>query len=164
MTDIRNPELDPICVHPRPSAVNPSNPMTQLTPQLLHDWYRLNALDVRSAPEWERRWVAFMDQGYTLDDLAVLVKYLKREIKHERRNSGALLLRNLLEWGPDNRFLRLDEDLALARAAYPPAPTVRPPLSPPKPEAPMASQAQLSDFANRLRKQAEALRLNMRPD
>jgi hypothetical protein len=136
--------------------------MPNATPQMLHDWYRMNALDVRPAPEWERRWVNYLTQGYTMDDLAVLVKYLKREIKHERRNAGALLLRNLLEWGPDNRFLRLDEDLALAKAAYPAAP-VRLPVTIPKAQPP-ATQAQLASFAARLRERAAKIGVAMRPD
>lgn len=135
------------------------------TPQMLHDWYRLNALDVRSAPEWERRWLNYIAQGYSLDDLAVVVKYLKREIKQGRRNSGALLLRNLLDLGPDSTFLRLDEDLALARAAYPSVP-VRPPVTIPKTQPP-ATQAQLSDWARQLRELRESrekLAASMRPD
>jgi hypothetical protein len=130
---------------------------------MLHDWYRLNALDVRSAPEWERRWLSYIAQGYTLDDLAVLVRYLKREIKQGRRNAGALLLRNLLDLGPDSTFLRLDEDLALARAAYPAAP-VRPPVTIPKAAAPQATQAQLSDWARQMREGRERIARGMRPD
>lgn len=134
----------------------------KLTPQTLHDWYRMNVLDVRSAPEWERRWMQYIAQGYTLEDLALLVKYLRREIKHERRNQGALLLRNLLDLGPDYTFLRLDEDLALAKAAFHAVPVKRPVTIPKAP--PPATQAQLADFARRLREQAAQIGVAMRPD
>ncbi len=122
-----------------------------MTPQALHDWYRLHVLDVRSAPEWERRWFMFLKQGYTAEDLKLLIYYLRREIKHGRRNDGALLLRNLLDLGPDNTFLRLDEDLALARAKYQPRPA--PPAVAPAPQAPrpVASQQQLDVWARTLR-------------
>ena len=82
----------------------------------LHGWYRANVLDVRETPEWQRRWLAFLQQGYRLADLQLVVRYLQREIRAARRNQGAILLRNLLEWGPDAQFLRFDEDLALAKA------------------------------------------------
>jgi hypothetical protein len=115
----------------------------------------MNVMDLRSAPEWERRWVRFIDLGYTLDDLTLLVKYLRREIKAERRNPGCLKLSNLLDWGADVRFLRLDEDLAMARAAYPSAP---PPRLPPR-SKPVVTQpdSTLHEWAAKLAAQRRAI-------
>lgn len=118
----------------------------------LHGWYRSNVLDVRETPEWQRRWLAYLQQGYTLEDLQLVVKYLQREIRASRRNQGAILLRNLLEWGPDGQFLRFDEDLALAKAWRGPGRRVEDRERRAEDRAPRrAPQAQLDEYARRLR-------------
>jgi len=76
----------------------------------------------------ERLWFEFHRAGFTLADLIQVVRYLQREIRHTRRNVGALQLSNLLQ--PD----RFEEDLNISRVLL----TVQPPcpkasaLSPPK--------------------------------
>jgi len=65
----------------------------------------------------ERAWYELLRTGVTLEQLAHLVRYLQREIRHGRRNVGALKLSNLLQ--PD----RFEEDFSLSHIAlHPPAP------------------------------------------
>lgn len=122
----------------------------------LHGWYRSNVLDVRETPEWQRRWLAFLKQGYRLADLQLVVRYLQREIRASRRNQGAILLRNLLEWGPDAQFLRFDEDLALAKAWRGPMRAQRAEDGGRMAEGrSRAPQAQLDEWAAKLRRKFE---------
>src|ERR1044071_7949423 len=80
----------------------------------------------------ERLWYEFLRAGFTLEDLAQVVRYLQKEIRHTRRNVGALKLSNLLQ--PD----RFEEDLQISRVRLtPPSP---PPPTPPS--APTVSPAQ----------------------
>jgi hypothetical protein len=77
----------------------------------------------------ERLWYEFFRAGFTLHDLAQVVRYLQKEIRHTRRNVGALKLSNLLQLD------RFEEDLNISQvrlAPLPPAPTLPPPptLSP----------------------------------
>lgn len=65
----------------------------------------------------QRLWFEFLRDGFTEGDLQAVIRYLQREIRHARRNVGALKLSNLLQ--PD----RFEEDLNISRVA----------LSPPKP-------------------------------
>jgi len=68
----------------------------------------------------QRLWFEFFRAGFTEGDLQAVIRYLQREIRHARRNVGALKLSNLLQ--PD----RFEEDLNISRLA----------LSPPKPPKP----------------------------
>jgi len=65
----------------------------------------------------ERLWFELFRAGFTQADLQTVVRYLQREIRHGRRNVGALKLSNLLQLD------RFEEDLNISRVA----------LSPPKP-------------------------------
>lgn len=76
----------------------------------------------------ERAWFELLRTGVTLEQLAHLVRYLQHEIRHGRRNVGALKLSNLLQ--PD----RFEEDLALSRIALHP-PTQPRPTSLPSPQS-----------------------------
>lgn len=58
----------------------------------------------------ERMWCDLLRQGYTLNQLAQVVKYLQKEIREGRRNIGALKLSNLLQ--PD----RFEEDYNISKA------------------------------------------------
>lgn len=69
----------------------------------------------------ERQWFELLRAGFTLEDLREVITYLQREIRHQRRNVGALKLSNLLQ--PD----RFEEDLHIARVR------LRPPPPPPQP-------------------------------
>src|ERR1044071_6010919 len=65
----------------------------------------------------ERLWYEFLRAGFTLEDLAQVVGYLQKEIRHARRNVGALKLSNLLQLD------RFEEDLNISRVHL----TSRPP-------------------------------------
>lgn len=69
----------------------------------------------------QRLWFEFFRAGFTESDLQAVIRYLQREIRHARRNVGALKLSNLLQ--PD----RFEEDLNISRVA----------LSVPKPSKPV---------------------------
>ena len=78
----------------------------------------------------ERLWFEFLRAGFSLADLVQVVRYLQREIRHTRRNVGALKLSNLLQLD------RFEEDLNICRvrlrpeAAQPPPTLVPPSCSP----------------------------------
>jgi hypothetical protein len=73
----------------------------------------------------ERFWYEFLHAGFTLEDLAQVVRYLQKEIRHTRRNVGALKLSNLLQLD------RFEEDLNISRVrlAPPPPRPANPPLT-----------------------------------
>jgi len=74
----------------------------------------------------ERLWYEFLRAGFTLEDLAQVVRYLQKEIRHTRRNVGALKLSNLLQLD------RFEEDLNISRVrlcSRPPPPAAPPPAS-----------------------------------
>ena len=71
----------------------------------------------------ERLWFELLRRGHTPDDIRRVVLYLQKEIRHQRRNVGALKLSNLLQ--PD----RFEEDLNISRvrlrAPQPSAPAIQ---------------------------------------
>ena len=76
----------------------------------------------------ERLWFEYLRAGFTLDQLTRVVRYLQKEIRHQRRNVGALKLSNLLQLD------RFEEDLNISQVrlrnpVVPPPPTPQPPLS-----------------------------------
>ena len=109
------------------------NPSSTLSAQLLHlhqTYCRLTGQNL--AWRWDREllWGAFVRAGFTLADLAQVVRYLQREIRRERRNVGALKLSNLLQ------LERFEEDLNISRVrlrpeAPPPPPARLPPTCSP---------------------------------
>jgi hypothetical protein len=76
----------------------------------------------------QRLWFEFFRDGFTEGDLQAVIRYLQREIRHARRNVGALKLSNLLQ--PD----RFEEDLNISRVALSPAKPAKP--SQPSPPLP----------------------------
>lgn len=91
--------------------------------QQAHALYcRLTGQRVSLLFDRERLWFELFRAGFTEADLQRVILYLQREIRHGRRNVGALKLSNLLQ--PD----RFEEDLNISRVA----------LSPPKPSKPAA--------------------------
>ncbi len=64
----------------------------------------------------ERLWYEFFRAGFTLEDLSQVIRYLQKEIRHTRRNVGALKLSNLLQLD------RFEEDLQISRVRLAPAP------------------------------------------
>ena len=97
----------------------------------LHQTYcRLTGQNLSRRFDRERLWFEFLRAGFTLADLIQVVRYLQREIRHTRRNVGALKLSNLLQLD------RFEEDLNISRVRLrpepaPPAPTPRPPTCSP---------------------------------
>jgi hypothetical protein len=70
----------------------------------------------------ERLWLDFHRAGFTSDDLTQVVRYLQKEIRHTRRNVGALKLSNLLQLD------RFEEDLNISRVRLGPAPPPKVPV------------------------------------
>jgi len=81
----------------------------------------------------ERLWFEYLRVGFTLEQLTQVVRYLQKEIRHQRRNVGALKLSNLLQLD------RFEEDLNISRVRLR-NPLV--PATPPSPQ-PVLSQDQL---------------------
>jgi len=73
---------------------------------------------------WHRLWLEFIRAEFTIDDLALVLRYLLREVRAGKRNPGALKLTNLLQ------IDRFEEDLVLARLEYKPAKSVVAPNRP----------------------------------
>jgi hypothetical protein len=100
--------------------------------QQAHALYcRLTGQRVSLRFDRERLWFELFRAGFTEIDVQSVIRYLQREIRHGRRNVGALKLSNLLQ--PD----RFEEDLNISRVTLcppkPPKPT-SPPPPPPSPE------------------------------
>ena len=95
------------------------------TLQQLHQTYcQLTGQNLSLGFDRERLWFEFHRAGFTLADLIQVVRYLQKEIRHTRRNVGALKLSNLLQLD------RFEEDLNISR--------VRLSASAPRPETPAA--------------------------
>jgi hypothetical protein len=110
--------------------------MNSLSPQpvQLHQTYcRLTGQKLTLRFDRERLWFEFYRAGFTLADLTQVVRYLQKEIRHTRRNVGALKLSNLLQLD------RFEEDLNISRVRLTPPP---PPPEPPAPQPPPPSPAQ----------------------
>jgi hypothetical protein len=76
----------------------------------LHQTYcRLTGQNLSWRFDRERLWLEFLRAGFTLPDLIQVIGYLQKEIRHTRRNVGALKLSNLLQLD------RFEEDLNISR-------------------------------------------------
>jgi len=98
----------------------PTTPPT-VTPDLIeqaHQLYgQLTGQNLTLRFDRQRLWYEFLRAGFTLQDLAQVVRYLQKEIRQTRRNVGALKLSNLLQLD------RFEEDLNISRFRLaPPAP------------------------------------------
>jgi hypothetical protein len=109
--------------------MNGPPPATSAQLEQLHQTYcRLTGQNLSLRFDRERLWFEFHRAGFTLADLVQVVRYLQKEIRHTRRNVGALKLSNLLQLD------RFEEDLNISRVrltAEPPRP--KPPASAPPP-------------------------------
>lgn len=99
--------------------------------QLHQSYCRLTGQNLSWRFDRERLWFEFHHAGFTLADLTQVIRYLQKEIRHTRRNVGALKLSNLLQLD------RFEEDLNISRvrlSAQPPRPepaTLLPPTCSP---------------------------------
>lgn len=96
-----------------------NGPSPSIPPQVeqIHQTYcRLTGQNLSLRFDRERLWFEFLRAGFTLADLIQVVRYLQKEIRHTRRNVGALKLSNLLQ--PD----RFEEDLNISRVRLSPPP------------------------------------------
>jgi len=103
----------------------------------------------------EQMWYHFIKAGFTSQDLRQVIRYLQIEIRHGRRNVGALKLSNLLQ--PD----RFEEDLNISRVRLrPPQPSrpVRKPL--PSPLSPDQLEQRRQLALQRLQELKDNLRHN----
>jgi hypothetical protein len=99
--------------------MNSSAPsMHSQIPELHQTYCRLTAQNLLLRFERERLWYEFLRAGFTLADLTQVVRYLQREIRHTRRNVGALKLSNLLQLD------RFEEDLNISRVRLSASPQV----------------------------------------
>ena len=103
-------------------------PATSAQLEQLHQTYcRLTGQNLSLRFDRERLWFEFHRAGFTLGDLVQVVRYLQKEIRHTRRNVGALKLSNLLQLD------RFEEDLNISRVrlvAEPPRPKTPADLAP----------------------------------
>lgn len=89
----------------------------------LHQTYcRLTGQNLSCRFDRERLWFEFLRAGFTLADLVQVVRYLQKEIRHTRRNVGALKLSNLLQLD------RFEEDLHISRVRLSPEPPPKAPV------------------------------------
>jgi hypothetical protein len=83
----------------------------------LHQTYcRLTGQNLSLRFDRERLWFEFHRAGFALTELVQVVRYLQKEIRHTRRNVGALKLSNLLQLD------RFEEDLNISRVRLSPEP------------------------------------------
>ena len=131
----------------------PAPAIASQIPELHQTYCRLTGQNLSLRFDRERLWYEFRHAGFTVNDLVQVVGYLQREIRHTRRNVGALKLSNLLQLD------RFEEDLNISRVR------LRPPADPPlqSPPAPTPSPAdqelgrqraldQLRDLQEKLRR------------
>lgn len=97
---------------------------TDIRPQIeqLHRIYvERTGFELRLDIARERSWYEFIGLGFTADDLQLVIDHLRRGIREQKRNTGALKFRNLI--GMLDYF---EEDLAEAKAhKRPPQPSTR---------------------------------------
>jgi hypothetical protein len=127
-----------------------NQPLPSLPAQLeqLHQTYcRLTGQNLSLRFDRERLWFEFLRAGFTLADLIQVVRYLQREIRHTRRNVGALKLSNLLQLD------RFEEDLNTAQPPPPQTPAVLVPTCSPAEQERGRQRAleQLHDLKEKLR-------------
>lgn len=104
------------------------NPVIALLARLeqLHQTYcRLTGQNLSMRFDRERLWQEFLNAGFTENDLVQVVRYLQKEIRHTRRNVGALKLSNLLQLD------RFEEDLNISRVRLSPEAPAPKPAPPP---------------------------------
>ena len=105
----------------------PPPPVAAQLEQLHQTYCQITGQTLSLGFDRQRLWFEFLRAGFTPADLVQVVRYLQKEIRHARRNVGALKLSNLLQ--PD----RFEEDLQISR--------VRLRVTPPAQSAPVPPPA-----------------------
>jgi len=119
----------------------------------LHQTYcRLTGQNLSWRFDRERLWWEFLHAGFTLADLIQVIRYLQKEIRHTRRNVGALKLSNLLQLD------RFEEDLNISRVRL----VAEPPPKPPITLAPTCSPAEQERGRQRALEQLRQLKQTLR--
>jgi hypothetical protein len=104
----------------------PPSSTPALLEQLHQTYCRLTGQNLSLRFDRERLWFEFHRAGFTLADLVQVVRYLQKEIRHSRRNVGALKLSNLLQLD------HFEEDLNISRVRLTSEPPrLKSPASPP---------------------------------
>ena len=102
--------------------MNSPLPLLAQLEQLHQTYCRLTGQNLSWRFDRERLWWEFLHAGFTLADLTQVIRYLQKEIRHTRRNVGALKLSNLLQLD------RFEEDLNISRVRLvpelPPKPSI----------------------------------------
>jgi hypothetical protein len=129
--------------------------------QQAHALYcELTGQKLRLAYDRERAWYELLQAGFTLEDVRAVIRYLQKEIRHERRNVGALKLSNL-------RVDQFEEDLHIShvRLQPSPAPQSSPPEEPPASVLTPEEQARKREaIARHLAQLRASLRLGASPE
>ena len=98
---------------------DPEPPTARHIEQLHRLYCQLTGQSLSLRFDRQRTWYEFLHAGFSAPQLTRVIAYLQKEIRHNRRNVGALKLSNLLQ--PD----RFEEDLNISRVR------LRPPPPPP---------------------------------
>jgi len=85
------------------------NPAEDQIRQLHAHYSQLTGQTLSLGFDRERLWFEYLRAGFTLVQLTRVVRYLQKEIRHQRRNVGALKLSNLLQLD------RFEEDLNISQ-------------------------------------------------
>lgn len=119
----------------------------------LHQTYcRLTGQTLSWRFDRERLWWEFLHAGFTRADLIQVIRYLQKEIRHTRRNVGALKLSNLLQLD------RFEEDLNISRVRLVPELPPKPPIT----LAPTGSPAEQERGRQRALEQLRQLKQTLR--
>ncbi|HEV2207493.1 MAG TPA: hypothetical protein VG167_01885 [Verrucomicrobiae bacterium] len=119
----------------------------------LHQTYcRLTGQNLAWRFDRERLWFEFLHAGFTLADLTQVIRYLQKEIRHTRRNVGALKLSNLLQLD------RFEEDLNISRVRL----VAESPPKPPRTPASACSPAEQERGRQRALEQLRQLKQTLR--
>ena len=103
--------------------MNSPLPLLAQLQQLQQTYCRLTGQNLSWRFDRERLWFEFLHAGFTLPDLIQVIGYLQKEIRHTRRNVGALKLSNLLQLD------RFEEDLNISRVRLVPELPPKPPIT-----------------------------------
>lgn len=132
--------------------MNSPLPLLAQLEQLHQTYCRLTGQNLSWRFDRERLWWEFLHAGFTLADLIQVIRYLQKEIRHTRRNVGALKLSNLLQLD------RFEEDLNISRVRLIPEPPPKPPIT----LAPTGSPAQQERGRQRALEQLRQLKQTLR--